>query len=86
MLRSEFMPQVGKIVRGQGLVEEFVNEREEVMQGANGTEWRIGRIAQPAARSGQQEGGFNERERDVLLVELGSQAAVVTRVTLGRIG
>jgi hypothetical protein len=61
MLRSEFMPQVGKIVRGQGLVEEFVDEREEVMQGANGTEWGIGRIAQLAPRSGQQEGGFNER-------------------------
>ena len=55
------MPQIGKIVWRQRLVEKFVNEWEEVMQGANGTEWRVGRIAQPAARSGQQEGGFNER-------------------------
>jgi hypothetical protein len=61
MVRSEFVPQVFKIVWRQGLVKEFVDEREEVMQGANGTEWRIGRIAQLAARSGQQEGGFNER-------------------------
>jgi hypothetical protein len=61
MLRSEFMPQIDKIVWRQGLVEEFVDEREEVMQGANGTEWRIGRIAQLAARRGQQEGSFNER-------------------------
>ena len=69
------MPQIGKIVWRQGLIEEFVDEWEEVKQGANGTEWRIRRIAQPAARSGQQEGGFNERKRDVLLVELCSQAA-----------
>lgn len=81
MLRSEFVAQVCKIVWRQGLVD----EREEVMQGANGTEWGRGWIAQQAARSGQQEGGFNERKRDLSLVELRSEAAVVTRVTLGRI-
>ncbi len=49
---SKFAAQVIKVGGSRRLVEEFVDDREEVMQGADGTEWRIGRIAEQAAGSG----------------------------------
>lgn len=85
MLRSEFVPQVFKIVWRQGLVEEFLDERQKVMQGANGTEWGIGWMAQQTAGGGQQEGGFDERKRELSLVELRGKVTVVARVTIRRI-
>jgi len=82
---SEFMTEVVNIGRGEWLVEEFVDYREEVMKGADRVEWREGRVAQQAAGGGQQEGGFDERQGDVSLAELSGEEAVVTGVTMRRI-
>ena len=68
------------------MVEEFFNEGQEVMKRANGIEWRISRVAQEAARGGQQESVFDQGERELLLVELQGEAAVIAGMTIGGIG
>jgi hypothetical protein len=58
---SEFMAEVLDIDWGERLVEEFLNHREEVMEGADGVEWWIGRVTEQTAGSGQQECAFDKR-------------------------
>ena len=84
--RSEFSAEVIKVGRRWWLVAEFCNDRQEVMKGANGIEWRIGRVAQEAARGGQQESVFDQRERELLLVELKGETAIIAGMTIGGIG
>ena len=47
------MAEVLGISRREWLFEEFRNDGQEVVKGANGTEWWIGRVAQNTAGSGQ---------------------------------
>ena len=79
------MAEVLDVGWGERLVAEFLDDREEVMQRADGAERRIGRVAEQTAGSGQQEGAFDERQREVLLAELNGEAAVVTGVTVRRL-
>jgi hypothetical protein len=79
------MTEVLDIGWRERLVSEFLNHREEVMEGANGAEWRIGRVTEETAGGGQQEGAFDEWKREVLLAELSGEAAIVTGVTERRL-
>jgi hypothetical protein len=79
------MAEVLDIGWRERLVSEFLNDREEVMQRANGAERRIGRVTEETAGSGQQEGAFDQRKREVLVAELNGEAAIVTRVTVRRL-
>jgi len=49
---SEFLAEVFDVVRGEGLVQEFLYERKEVMKRADWVEWRVRGITQQAPRSG----------------------------------
>ena len=60
------------------MVAEFLDHREEVMEGADGAERRIGRVTEQTAGSGQQEGAFDQWQREVQLAELSGEAAIVT--------
>ena len=83
---SEFVAEVIEIGGSGRLVEDFVDDREEVIEGANLVERRVRRIAQDTASSGQQEGVFDDGQRDVSLAELERKAAVITGVAVGRVG
>jgi hypothetical protein len=61
MMGSEFMAEVLDIGWRERVVAEFRNDRKEVMQGADGAEWRRGRVTEQTAGSGQQEGAFDQR-------------------------
>ena len=86
MTGSEFVAEVIEIGGSRGLVEDFVDDGEKVIQRANLVERRVRRIAQETASSGQQEGLFDDGQRDVSLAELEREAAIITGVTVGRVG
>jgi len=46
VMGSKFATQVLEVGGGGRLVEEFLDDREEVMQGTNGIEWWVGRVTQ----------------------------------------
>src|SRR5215469_5054885 len=56
------------------------------MQGANRSERDRIRGARPSARGGQQEGHFNELERDLALPEITHEPQIITAETARRIG
>ena len=61
MMGSEFKAEVLDIGWRERLVAEFLNDRKEVMERADGAEGRIGRVTEQTAGSGQQECAFDKR-------------------------
>jgi hypothetical protein len=69
--------QVGEVGGGGWSPEEFVDDGEEVAQGADGGE-RLGTVgAVDAAQGGQEEGGLDDGHGDAALVEPGGEELIL---------
>jgi hypothetical protein len=69
---------VGLIGRG---IEDFVDDREEVVEGADRVEPALLRTADGPAGGSEDEGGPHDAQRDVAVVEIGSESSVATTGT-----
>jgi len=71
---GNFTAQVSEVGLWDGVGKQLLDYRYEVVQGANRSEGHGVGAASGAAEGGQEEGGFDDRQRDLTLPKLMQQA------------
>ena len=82
----KFATEVREVRIREGVLEQFFDDRKEVVEGANEAERRRIRGACEAANRGQQEGSFDDGERDLAVKQLAGEAMIVTAEAAGCFG
>ena len=83
---GDFAAEVQEIGIGERFFEEFFDDGQKVVEGANRAERGCGWWAGSAAGGGEQEGRLDNSERDLAMGQIAGQAKIETAETVGRFG